>query len=187
MLKKIGVLVLVVFAISCNQKLSESEKVEYIKKGNTITKAAFKQLSSQLIEQMQQGGPQQAIPFCNVEAAPIVSKLSEKYNVAIKRTSLKLRNPNNKPTSREAEVLSTFENLASNNEIIQPIVEKDAENNIHYYAPIKMQGKCLVCHGVKNETLNVKTDSLLKTFYPEDLAIGYKEGDLRGIWSLTFN
>jgi len=30
------------------------------------------------------------------------------------------------------------------------------------------------------------TDSLIKTLYPNDLATGYKVGDLRGIWSIQF-
>lgn len=187
MIKNSWILIIAVSLLSCNNSLSTAEEQEYIEKGNNITQVAFEQLSSQLIQQMQAGGPQQAIPFCNVEAAPIVERLSKEYNVSIKRTSLKIRNSKNSPTVQEMEALKTFQKLVNSNEEIKPIIEKDAENNIHYYAPIKVQAKCLVCHGIKGETLTVKTDSILKTFYPEDMAIGYVEGDLRGIWSLTFN
>jgi len=32
----------------------------------------------------------------------------------------------------------------------------------------------------------VQTDSIIKKLYPFDIATGYSEGDLRGIWSITF-
>ena len=49
-----------------------------------------------------------------------------------------------------------------------------------------MQANCLVCHGTINETVTIKMDSIIKSLYPNDKAIEYSEGDLRGIWSITF-
>jgi len=34
--------------------------------------------------------------------------------------------------------------------------------------------------------LAVRTDSILKSYYPEDQATGFKEGELRGMWKITF-
>jgi len=48
-----------------------------------------------------------------------------------------------------------------------------------------MQKKCLVCHGTIGKEMAAKTNATIKSFYPNDLAIGFQEGDLRGIWSIV--
>lgn len=169
--------------LSCNTSLSTKEKESYIVKGNEIAQASFNELSSQLMAQMKQGGPTQAIPFCNIQALPITNQLSEKYNVTIKRTSDKIRNPDNKATPRELEIIEDYKSLSSIKNILSPIVELDNNNKKHYYAPVLLKSNCIVCHG----ELSKSTDSIIKVLYPNDLAIGYKEGNLRGIWSITFN
>ena len=56
----------------------------------------------------------------------------------------------------------------------------------HFYAPIFLQQKCLACHGEIGKNVNAETDSIIKSIYPYDAATGFKEGDLRGIWSIAF-
>jgi hypothetical protein len=185
MFKKIILVFVLLSVLACNSSLSEKDKEEYTNKGTEISKATFNELSSNLTEQMKAGGTAQAIPFCNVQAAPIANQLSEQYNVTIKRTSDKLRNSANEPTSRELEIIQQY-NQASKSDDLKPIVEVDANQNIHFYAPIKLQAACLTCHGSVNETVTIQTDSIIKTLYPNDKALGYNEGDLRGIWSITF-
>ena len=98
----------------------------------------------------------------------------------------KLRNSSNEPTERELEIINEFSNALQNKLDLKPVVEIDNQNSKHFYAPIIMKPNCLVCHGTINETVNIKTDSIIKSLYPNDKAIGYAEGDLRGIWSITF-
>lgn len=186
MLKKALLLSIFVTFLSCNNSISEQEKERLTAEGNEIVQATFKELSTNLMQQMKQGGPSQAIPFCNVQAMPITQQLSEKYNVAIKRTSNKLRNSNNNPNKRELEIINEFSNALHNNSDLKAIVEIDEQNLKHYYAPIIVQANCLVCHGVLKENVTEKTDSIIKSLYPNDKAIEYSEGDLRGIWSITF-
>lgn len=183
-----NLLIVLVFMgmVSCGNALTEKEKQEYADKGSEISKAAFKALSGKLTEQMKLGGPAQAIPFCNVEAMPLTRELSEEYNVTIKRTSDKLRNQENKPSARELEIINKYHKLISDKREIKPIVEMDSNNNKHYYAPIILKENCLACHGKVEEFVSVKTDSIIKSLYPNDKAIGYNEGDLRGIWSIEF-
>lgn len=183
-----NLLILLVFMamVSCDNSLSDKEKQESANKGNEISQATFKALSEKLTEQMKLGGPAQAIPFCNVEAIPLTQKLSEENNATIKRTSDKLRNQENNPTKRELEIINNYHKLISEKKEITPIVEVDNNNNKHYYAPIILKANCLACHGKVDEFVTVKTDSIIKSLYPNDKAIGYNEGDLRGIWSITF-
>jgi len=171
---------------ACGNSITDKQKQEYATKGNEISQATFKALSEKLTEQMKLGGPAQAIPFCNVEALPLTQQLSDQYDVTIKRTSDKLRNPTNKPSLRELEIINNYHKLISEKKEIMPIVEVDNNNNKHYYAPILLKANCLACHGKVDEFVTVKTDSIIKLLYPNDKAIGYNEGDLRGIWSITF-
>ena len=85
------------------------------------------------------------------------------------------------------EVIEAYKQSKENGEDLLPIVEIDLENKKHFYAPIIVQAKCLTCHGKVNETMTVKTDSIIKSIYPFDIATGYSEGDVRGVWSITFN
>ncbi|WP_456378568.1 Tll0287-like domain-containing protein [Lutibacter sp.] len=186
MLKKALIISVLLSVVACNNTLSTKEKQEYSKMGMEITKASFKELSSNLIQQMKIGGPSQAVPFCNVQAMPITYKMAEKFNVTIKRTSDKVRNSKNKASKRELEIIKEYSTLIKNNEALTPIVELDENNMKHYYAPIKLNAKCLACHGELGNKLSVKTDSLIKSLYPNDKAIGYKDGNLRGVWSITF-
>lgn len=172
--------------IACNHTLTPEEKQEYSDKGKEIAQVSFNALSEKLTEQMKTGGTDKAIPFCNVEALPITQQLSEKYNVTIKRTSDKLRNQKNKPTERELKIINDFNKLISNKQEIKAIVEIDSNNKKHFYAPIILKANCLVCHGKVGELVTVKTDSIIKSRYVNDQAIGYQEGDLRGIWSIAF-
>jgi hypothetical protein len=187
MLKKIFILFSLVILGACNNSFSEKEQQKYISKGKEIAKASFNELSSQLMAQMKEGGPAQAIPFCKEKAPVILGKLSAKYDVTIKRSSDLLRSCKIEPTERELEIIYSYQKLISEKKELNPVVEIDSNNKKHFYAPIKIKANCLVCHGKLNETLSVQTDSIIKSIYPFDIATGYEEGDLRGVWSITFN
>ena len=173
--------------VACKEAPKEAQSTDYIQQGKEITKATFEALSSKLTEQMKLGGPAKAVPFCNVEAMPLTDSMAAKYMVTIKRTSDKLRNPKNKATSRELEIISQYQKSKANGDVLKPMVEKDSEEVAHFYAPITTNAKCLKCHGVVGEMTMAKTDSIIKSLYPEDIATGYGDEQVRGIWSITFN
>ena len=50
------------------------------------------------------------------------------------------------------------------------------------YYPITTQAMCLQCHGNPESDIAPETLSAIERFYPEDLATGYGENELRGIW-----
>jgi hypothetical protein len=59
-------------------------------------------------------------------------------------------------------------------------------NDVRYFAPIFMKGQCLKCHGSLGADINDTTYAIIKEHYPNDQAIGFEEGELRGIWSINF-
>ncbi len=171
---------------SCQKDLTTKEKEEYIVKGKEIAQNTVKKLGGNLMQQMKKGGPKQAIPFCNTAANPLTKEVADKYQVSIKRTSHKIRNEDNNPNATETAILNQYLASLSKGEKLKPIVSKDKEGNVHFYAPMKLEAKCLACHGTVGKEVSVKTDSLIKSLYPNDKATGFKVGDLRGIVNITF-
>jgi len=187
-LKYIVLFVLFVGLVGCNTstKLSKEAQIEYLSKGKEITQKTFKLLSGNLMTQMKQGGPKQAIPFCNLQAIPLTANMATQENVQIKRVSKLFRNEANMPSSEELGVINDYETALKNGENLAPVLLNPLQGAPHFYAPIIIDKKCLACHGVVGEQVSKPTDSLIKTMYPNDLATGYKVGDLRGIWSIQF-
>lgn len=176
--------------LSCGSPTSEgislAEESEYIAKGQEITTASFASLSGALQKAMKEGGVQKAIPYCNLEAMALTDSLSDVYGVEIRRTSLRYRNPKNAPDTTEIRVLSDFKDSFKKGE--KPAVQLELRGDeVHYYQPIYTAALCLKCHGRPGEELALEDRERIKLLYPYDKAVGYQEGDLRGMWSLTFN
>ena len=162
------------------------ESNSYYQKGKEITTAAFKVLSSNLQESIKQGGIQEAISYCNLNASPLVDSLSKEYNSSIRRTSFKVRNTKNVPTSIEKQYLTKYTKKFDDGEILDPVIIESKES-VTYFAPIMINNFCLQCHGHPGNTLSDSDYLLIKEHYPDDKAIGYNDGDLRGMWSLSFS
>jgi hypothetical protein len=61
-----------------------------------------------------------------------------------------------------------------------------APGNIHYFKPIILQPMCWSCHGIAGSDIQPGAMEEIKKRYPSDLAIGFSEGDLRGMWHIRF-
>ena len=187
-MKRFALFVILSFIMfSCQSGLSPKEVETYRQKGGEIMKSTGEKLSSTLMSKIKEGGIDGAVGFCNVEALPITRQMSDLHGAEIKRTSLRIRNPKNAPTEEEVAVLNYFQDRMNNGKLLEPRVELDKKGRPHYYAPILIEKKCLMCHGQMNRELSVSVDSIIRSRYPEDLATGYKEGELRGMWSIAFD
>lgn len=172
---------------SCSNRLSEEEVVKYKTEGKEMAMATAKKLGSNLSQKMKEGGVKEAIPFCNTMAYPLTMEISEQYNAEIRRTSDKIRNEKNKPTDEEIKIINGYKKALAASKDLKPVIEKDASGSPHFYSPIILQKKCLACHGSVGDEVSVSTDSLIRSYYSNDMAMGFREGDLRGIWSIKFN
>jgi len=168
------------------ETLSEAEREMYIDKGKSIAGATFAALSGQLQKALQEGGVQNAVDYCNVVAYPLVDSLSQVHDATIRRTSLKIRNPKDDPKPHEKAALERYEQKVENGEQLQPSVSLTDEGRVAFYAPIMTMELCLQCHGKLGEELAQADYELIQELYPEDEAIGYSEGDWRGLWSIEF-
>lgn len=144
-----------------------------------------KLLGQNLMGTIQKKGTLEALAFCNIQAMPLTDSMSVKYNATIKRVSDKNRNPNNKANVEELVYIAQFKKEIAANKESKPVVV-DKGDKVQFYYPIPTNTMCLQCHG-KPE--NIKPEVRAKTLklYPQDLAVGYGENEVRGIWSITFN
>lgn len=184
-------IMLIYLATGCAQQkqpatLTEAEQQQYLEKGKALTQASFAALSSRLNQAIEQGGIPYAVPFCSVTALPLLDSLSKVNHATIRRTSLQLRNPANAPAPWEEAVLLQYEAQARNKSALQPIVKSLNAHEVAFAAPITVLPLCVKCHGKPGETINAADYETIKKTYPGDQAIGYAEGDLRGMWSIVF-
>ncbi|SDC94660.1 Protein of unknown function [Algoriphagus faecimaris] len=169
------------------KKLNEAEIYESAMIwGDSISTTAQKELIGQLQNAIAERGVTGAIAFCNVQALPILEKVSDEYNVEIRRASNRYRNPNDQPTEMELQILETYEYNVENNLESTPNLQKIENGDAYLYskAIIIPGGLCLSCHGDPAKDIDAQTLQKLEELYPEDKATGHKVGDLRGMWSI---
>jgi len=188
---KISSLVLIlILLISCGgdpgYKLSKQEKEDYLRKGQNITARSFEILSGELKAAIQREGFEGAIPYCHLKAVLIIDSVADPYQVEVNRVSIRNRNPENAASKKEKAILENWEMLLAKGEVIKPEVKAFSEKEVYYYSPIFMKPLCLTCHGTPGKELTDSTFTIISRFYPEDLATGYKENDLRGMWAVRF-
>ncbi len=156
------------------------------------SRAAAQQFGSALKEALQQamqnGGPVSGIAVCHDKAAQIATDLSQKQDLLLGRTSLKIRNPANAPDNWELAVLKQFEARKAQGEAVDKleffaVIDDDqGQKTFRYMKAIPTAALCLSCHG---ETLSPEVTAKLKELYPNDQARGFKEGDLRGAFTIA--
>ena len=158
-----------------------------IEASRETAKEFMQTLKKELQTSMQEGGPVNAISVCNLIAPGIANTYSARNGWEVGRTSLRLRNPNNAPDAWERSVLEAFEERKLRGEDpaqmeFYEVVGVNGDKQLRYMKAIPVSGPCLVCHG---ETLDSIVKTRLETLYPDDQALGYREGDIRGAFTIT--
>lgn len=152
---------------------------------------AFKELGSQLknalLTAISTGGPVDAISVCQHEAPALAARVSTSRDMEIGRTSLRLRNPANQPNAWEQEVLMEFERLLAAgvppNELVRSArLEENGTIIYRQMRAIVTGDVCLMCHG-PSEQLMPDLKAKLAELYPQDRAVNFQSGDLRGAFT----
>ncbi|MFC2124258.1 DUF3365 domain-containing protein [Bacteroidota bacterium] len=197
-MKPIIYFTLLIILSSCNPdkdkvKKSETSNTEIdvseiaLEYGDIISKETKKILGSNLIKAVDEGGVSYAIEFCNLKAYPLVDSLEKKFNARIKRASHRSRNPNDIPTDHEAKIIAEYQIMLDEGKVGDPKVDYIDDNTLIYIKPIILDNQvCLNCHGIPGDQILQENLDLIKKLYPEDNAVGFNIGELRGIWSITF-
>jgi cytochrome c553 len=137
---------------------------------------------AQLQQALREGlakGPVQAISACRVEA-PEIAKTLSRDGVRLGRTSHLLRNPSNSPPDWVVPILAAYvasQDARSARSVALP------NGRSGYVEPIRVQPLCLTCHGAD---LAPDVAARIAELYPEDRAVGFRAGDLRGAFWIEF-
>ncbi len=156
------------------------------------SRAVVKQFAATLLNALQQaidqGGPVEGIAICQKQSGTIAEQVSAQHGMLIGRTSLKVRNTQNAPDAWELAVLKQFEARKAQGETLDKlefsavIPDDQGKETFRYMKAIPTAKLCLTCHG---EQIPEAVDAKLKELYPEDKARGFKEGDLRGAFTIA--
>lgn len=168
--------------------LSPEDSAKYLEMGDDIVGETKRKISTTLMEAMEKGSVKYAAQFCNLVAYPIVDSMSKAHNARIRRVSDRPRNPKDAMDEDEKKVFAMFkEKMSQPNAEVKPILVQYGDGTVGYYTPIKISMPvCLKCHGEVGKDITTEDYAELKRLYPEDKAVGYKEGELRGMFSIRF-
>lgn len=146
-------------------------------------KAAAGELKKTLIGELKakmSEGPTNAVEFCSKNAMNITDSVAKKHGLNIKRVSEKNRNSKNIADEIDKKALMQFADAISKNKKPQDSIVVDGR----YYEPMLTNEMCVVCHG-KESDVSKEVKEKIKHVYPNDKAMGYGIGELRGaivIW-----
>lgn len=160
---------------------------EPVNQARQLIKQFGSSLKGELISTMKKEGPVKAIEICNLRAPQIAAEVAAHSGWEVGRSSLRLRSADNQPDAWEMKVLKGFEARKDAGEDPGSIdysetVQMNGQKTFRYMKAIPTEKACLTCHGT---TVDPAIESRLQDLYPNDQARGYKEGDIRGAFTLS--
>jgi hypothetical protein len=164
-----------------------NETEDQIEASRAAAKNFGMNLKGELQRAVEAGGPLSGITVCNEKAMQIAEDTSKELGLQIGRTSLKVRNPNNAPDEWEKKVLQAFEERKAAGEPVGELeysetLAHDGAKTFRYMKAIPTAKVCLACHG---DSLSPELTAKLDELYPQDQARGFKEGDIRGAFTIS--
>jgi len=141
-----------------------------------------------LAAEIEKSGPEGAISVCRDKAPQLAKAASEESGWAVRRVSLKNRNPKAVPDAWERAVLEDFDRRAAAGE--KPatlekgeVVSEGGQKTYRYMKALPTQQACTNCHG-DPATMKPAVVEKIASLYPQDKAVGYKVGEIRGAMTL---
>lgn len=125
------------------------------------------------------GGPVAAVTACQLKAPKIADSIS-RGDFRVGRASHRLRNPANIAPDWVAPVMAAY---VANPSERDPRTVSLPDDRAGYVEPIFMQRLCTSCHG---ENIAPNLSEKIAELYPEDRAVGFKLGDLRGVFWIEY-
>lgn len=141
-------------------------------------------LLAMLQAEIEKGNFSGAIDACTDKAPKMAAAASQSTGWAIRRVSLKNRNPKATPDAWEQAALQDFDKRSSAGESPATLekvefVNEGSSRTLRYIKALPTQGLCLNCHGA-TESMSPEVKAQIAKSYPNDLAVGYREGQIRG-------
>jgi hypothetical protein len=154
----------------------------------TVAIAVPPKLLQVLTDAIAKSGAADAVTVCQDAAPKMAKAATEQSGWQIRRVSLRNRNPKAVPDAWERETLEDFDRRAAAGESPASLERAtvhtvDGKPLQRYMRALPTQGLCLSCHGPA-EQLAPGVAERLKSLYPNDQAVGYSLGQIRGAMTL---
>lgn len=180
-------LLIIIFIICFNLKSDNDIVIQEVKVVAALNKT-MNSLRNGLLNAFSDGDVIDALNMCSLTAEDLTNS-NNSLNTSIKRISQKYRNPENKPSKYELQILRDFEKKLLNGAKVSDLIYRKVINNygkktLVYLKAIPTKDICLNCHGSNIEDKVLKE---IKILYPSDKAINFKLGDIRGAFSVRHN
>jgi hypothetical protein len=134
-------------------------------------------LIGRLKSELGKGGPQAAVTVCRDEAQQLTASIGAKHALEMGRTSHRVRNPANAPRPWSSHYVASWAGARA--AAAQPAVFELRAGRVGVLRPIGTMELCVMCHGPR-ETVQATIGEVLQASYPDDRAVGFAPGDLRG-------
>ena len=163
---------------ACSQaETSLADEAEFLRQAEELTARYQSELQVELSSALSEVGPVGAIGVCQSAAPAIGARLSEDSGFTVSRIARRNRNAGNGvPPDLEAlygELESSPMQDGSPRSVHGTIRER-----LVYLRAIPMQEQpCSTCHG---SNIDPALSEVISQSYPEDLAVGFEPGELRG-------
>ena len=145
-------------------------------------------LRAELVKGLEEGGPAGAIAVCRDKAPEIAACLGRETGWQVGRTGPLVRNAANAPDAWEAQGLAEFAVRQKAGESLirmekgEVVTQPDGKRAYRFLKAIPMGAACVTCHGAAIDTLLM---AKIRQLYPEDKAVGFSPGELRGAFTIT--
>jgi hypothetical protein len=161
---------------------------EWLTRSRLLAQQLGTELKAELSSALASTGPTGAISVCRTRAPEIAAKLSRESGALVSRTALRVRNPANAPDDLQHAILEQFADDLATGRAETPLeaaveINRGGKIEHRYMRAIPMDGVCLTCHG---QQLAPDVASAIARDYPDDQAIGFEQGQLRGAFSVIW-
>jgi hypothetical protein len=180
---------LLLMLMTLNLNVSANELVnKHLETSRKVAVEFTQGLGKVLKSQLESSGAEEAVKVCQ-QVAPMMAKDASSNHRIVTRVSLKHRNPSiGVPDVWEAKTLAEFDRLQQEGKPVSEmevseVTEASGKQWMRYMKAIPTQSMCLQCHG-NSEEIKPNVKALLKHLYPNDQAIGYELGQVRGAVSI---
>lgn len=145
------------------------------------------ELKGTLLETMRNDGPEHAVTVCQSAAPSIATRVGETHGVRIGRVTLpqKNRNKDNEAQGWQLDALQAMQRAVDGGASAAEQVFAQQDNlpegtRFRMMRGLETEGLCTTCHGT---SVSPSVLAAIDAHYPDDGAVGFKEGDLRGgLW-----
>ena len=164
---------------------AQAQDSDMLTQSRAVTQAMLKELGQKLQSSMAEGGPINAIGVCHLQAPDIATRASTNNQAKISRVGTRARNPvMGVPNDWQAKALAQFDAALARGDKPADIefsetVSTASGKEFHFAKPIVLQPMCVSCHG-SPEQISPEVKAKLNELYPNDKAVGYQPGQLRG-------